>query len=603
MSDIDIIRKKTIIEGEEIEVVYRKLRERPAVGEAAAGALAEGRQPIYMRDGFGDFPELNPRTYEVCPGIICEQDVMIPMRDGCKTYCDIFRPEGQRDIPVIISYSFYGKRACVDNPDVEYNAIGVPYGSFSKNAKFEGPDPEFWCHQGYAVANYDQRGVNNSEGDIAMCSPVEGRDAYDLVEYLAGLEWCNGKVGFAGNSGLAVIQWKAASEKPPHLACIAPWEGVMDTYRQLLSTGGISECGFNPYLFGMMYGQGYMEDHYQMVLEHPYFDAYWADKVAKIENIDVPAYITGGWNHFHLYGAVDGYAGISSKQKWLRIHREFEWPDQYMRENLDDLKRFFDRYLKGIRNGWESTPHVRIDVMDSRDRDHEIKRPVADFPLPGTQYKKLWLDAADASMKAVVIAEVKAVSYDANIGPAAFEPRADGTFNMHRESPPAGDDRAVFDFSVPEDTEIIGGMKLRLWVEADGNDDMDLFIAIKKVDADGNWIPVYVQGHPHPGTPGRLRVSLRELDKAKSTEARPVHTLNNPQKLSAGEIVPVDIDLWPTARYWHKGEKIRVEVMGYYERFDWYEPFDFNTLNKGRHIIHTGGKYDSYLQVPFQPGE
>ena len=600
MSENDIIRKKRIINGEEIEVIYQKLRSRPSVGEAAARAIEEGRQPTYMRDGFGDFPELNPRTYEVCPGIICEQDVMIPMRDGTKTYCDIFRPEGQTNIPVIVSYSFYGKRPCVDNPDVEYGVFGVPYGSFSKNAKFEGPDPEYWCHHGYAVANYDQRGTNNSEGDIALSSSFEGEDAYDLVEFLAELEWCSGKVGFSGNSGLAVIQWKAASERPPHLACIAPWEGTMDNYRQMLSVGGISECGFNPYLFGMMYGPGYMEDHYRMVLERPFYDAYWADKVAKLENIEVPAYITGGWNHFHLYGAVEGFSDISSTEKWLRIHREFEWPDYYMHENLEDLKRFFDRYLKGIRNGWESTPRVRIDVMDLYDHDYEIKRAADDFPLPGTTYKKLWLDALDGTLKPEISTYEACVSYNADIGPAAFEPRADGTFNMHRESPAAGDDRAIFDFSVSEETEIIGNMKLHLWVEAEGNDDIDLFVAIKKMSAEGKWLPLNVQGHPHPGTPGRLRVSLRELDEEKSTEYRPFHKLNNPQKLAEKEVVPVDIDIWPTARIWHPGEKIRVEVMGYYERFDWYEPFDFNTINKGRHIIHTGGKFDSFLQIPYQ---
>jgi len=598
-----IIRKKTICDGEEIEVIYRKLRPRPAFGEAAAGALAEGRQPVYMRDGFGDFPELNPRVYEVCPGVTCEQDVMVPMRDGCKTYCDIFRPTGQTNVPVIVSYSFYGKRACVDNPDVEYNAFGVPYGSFSKNAKFEGPDPEFWCRHGYAVANYDQRGVNNSEGDIVMAAPSEGLDAYDLVEFLAALEWTNGKIGFAGNSGLAVIQWKAASEKPPHLACIAPWEGTMDTYRQLLATGGISECGFNPYLFSMMYGPGYMEDHYSMVLEHPFYDAYWSDKVAKVENIEIPVYATGGWNHFHLYGALEGYAGANTTEKWLRIHREFEWPDQYARENLDDLKRFFDRYLKGIRNGWESTPRIRIDVMDVRDRDHDVKRPVKAFPLPGTEYRKLWLDASDGSMKTAPLKKEARATYDVNIAPPAFEPCSDGSFNMHRESPPSGDDRAVFDFTVPEETELIGHMKLRLWAEADGNDDMDLFVAVKKMDAQGNWLPVFVQGRPHPGTPGRLRVSLRELDEEKTTVYRPYQTLNNPQKLIPGEIVPVDIDVWPTARVWHAGEKIRVEIMGYYERFGWYEPFDFNTINKGRHVLHTGGKYDSYLQIPASPKE
>jgi predicted acyl esterase len=605
MPEQDAIRKKAILCGEEVEVIYRKLRSRPAIGESSARAVAAGRQPIYMCDDFGDFPPLNPRTHEASPGIICEQDVCIPMRDGTKTYCDIYRPDGQTDVPVIISWSFYGKRSCtdVDNPAAEYGTLGVPPGSHSKYTKFEGPDPEYWCHQGYAVANYDQRGTNNSEGDIPMCTTAEGKDAYDLVEFLAALEWCNGKVSFAGNSAYAVIQWKAAAERPPHLACIAPWEGNSDTYRHMFAAGGIHECGFNPYLFTKLYGGGYMEDHYSMIAEHPCYDAYWKDKVAKLENIEVPAYITGGWCHFHLNGAIDAWAQISSKQKWLRIHREFEWPDQYSREGLDDLKRFFDRYLKGIRNGWESTPKVRVDVMDAYDRDHATWKTVRGFPLANTEYRKLWLDASDGSLKAESPKEEAQIPYDANIGPATVETTAEGTFEFHRDSPKEGADRAVFDFRVPEETTLIGHMKLRLWIEAQGNDDADLFVTVKKLNADGNWIPYLAMGKPHPGAPGRLRASLRELDEERTTDYRPYQTFSNPQKLSPGEIAPVDIEINASSRIWHTGEQIRVEVMGYYERFDWWEPFDFATINKGMHVVHTGGKYDSYLLVPYITAE
>jgi len=573
----ETIRKKMNFNGEEIDVIYRKMKPRSAFAEPYANALKEGRQPLYMRDGFGDLPAVNQRTYEACPGIICEQDVMVPMRDGCKTYCDIYRPKDMNNVPVIVSWSFYGKRPCCDNPDVEYGTIGVPPGSHSQHAKFEGPDPEYWCHKGYAVANYDVRGTNNSEGDIYFSPRQEGIDAYDLIEFLAALPWCNGKVGFSGNSGLAVCQWKAAAENPPHLACIAPWEGLTDTYRHLLNMGGITECGFNPLLTSKIFGEGYMEDHYLMALEYPYYNNYWADKVPNFENINVPAYITGGWSHFHLLGSIDGFTKIKSKDKWLRIHRDFEWPDLYERESIDDLTKFFDRYLKGIRNGWESTPRVRIDVMDNRDRDFAVKRPEADFPLPGTQYKKLWLNASDGSLNAEALKSESKVVYDGNAG------------------------KVTFDMKFDRETEIIGHMKLRLWVEADGNDDMDLFIAVQKLDAEGSWIPTYILCNPHPGAPGRLRVSLRELDEEKSTEHRPYPTYNNPQKLSPGEIVPVDIEIWPTSRIWHAGEQIRVEIMGRYERIDWFEPFKFQTNNKGNHIIHTGGKYDSYLLIPYQP--
>jgi hypothetical protein len=33
----------------------------------------------------------------------------------------------------------------------------------------------------------------------------------------------------------------------------------------------------------------------------------------------------------------------------------------------------------------------------------------------------------------------------------------------------------------------------------------------------------------------------------------------------------------------------------------WFEPFGYELRNRGEHIIHTGGKYDSHLVVPRIP--
>lgn len=568
-------------DGKELDVVFRKLPERPAMGQWAAKAKAEGRLPLFMEDGFGNWPELNPRTYEAAPGIICEQDVEVVMRDGCKTYADIYRPKDADNVPCIVAWSWFGKRQCTDDPDPEeisaYQTFGVPYGSYSKNGGFEVPDPEYWCYKGYAVCKYDPRGTNNSEGDIEVTPQREGRDLYDLIEFLAAQPWCNGKIGMSGDSGPAVAQWKAASQKPPHLACIAPWEGVTDTYRELICIGGIAECGFNPYLCYSFYGANDMEDLYQNTKEHPYFDEYWEEKLAHLEDIEVPAYITAGWTHFHLRGTVNGYRHISSKQKWIRLYRDFEWGNYYKKEFIADLTLFFDRYLKGIRNGWESTPKVRLDVMDAYDYDYQTLRPEADFPLPRTEYRKLYLDASKRSMGYEKPSRAAQVSYDAKKG------------------------RATFDIKFDEDTELTGYMKLRLWVEAEDADDMDLFVAIQKLDPDGKFIPTSIIGAPHPGSVGRLRVSLRELDEKKSTDFNPVQSYSNPQKLAPGEIVPVDVEIWPLSRIWHKGEQLRVEIMGHFEREDWMEPFDYDTINTGKHIIHAGGEYDSFLQVPYIP--
>jgi hypothetical protein len=76
---------------------------------------------------------------------------------------------------------------------------------------------------------------------------------------------------------------------------------------------------------------------------------------------------------------------------------------------------------------------------------------------------------------------------------------------------------------------------------------------------------------------------------------------NEPQKLHPGEIVPVEIGFWPTAQVFHAGESICLTVAG----FDYLgkkAPAGFtDTLNKGDHVIHTGGRYDSHLLVPVIP--
>ncbi len=110
--------------------------------------------------------------------------------------------------------------------------------------KFEGPDPAYWCAQGYAICNPDIRGVVDSEGDSVLWDRQEGRDCYDLIEWLAEQEWCTGKVGMSGTSYLAVAQWFTAAEQPPHLAAINPWEGVSDVYRDLVMRGGMPDIGF-----------------------------------------------------------------------------------------------------------------------------------------------------------------------------------------------------------------------------------------------------------------------------------------------------------------------------------------------------------------------
>jgi hypothetical protein len=215
--------------------------------------------------------------------------------------------------------------------------------------------------------------------------------------------------------------------------------------------------------------------------------------------------------------------------------------------------------------------------MDAYDFDFQKNRPEREFPLARTQYEKLFLDALNCSMNRDSVDKSSKISYDSENG------------------------LVTFDYRFEEQAELTGYMKLRLWVEADGHDDMDLFINIQKLDEEGEWLPTSVLGEPHPGTWGKMRVSRRALDESQSTDFQPIQAHKKDEKLSSCEIVPVDIEIVPISRIWHKGQQLRVQISGRYIREGWFEPLHWDTDNKGIHIIHTGGEYDSFLQIPVIP--
>lgn len=567
--------------GEEIEAIYMVARKPVSVDPNIDISASE--DPM-ARMGQGFCPAFNQRVYEAAPGILCEQDVPVKMRDGVTIYTDIFRPKDEaQKYPVIISWSWFGKRP--GEGMSEWQIMGVPPHTVSKLAKFESPDPMYWCYQGYAVANVDVRGAGHSEGNVHMFTHQDREDGYDFVEWIAGQHWCNGNVGMAGNSGVAIHQWGIAAMQPPHLKCIAPWECTTDLYRESFYEGGVPALSFNKFISAQVTGTGGVDSQVDMAQKYPLMNGYWEDKRPDFSKVEIPVYQTAGFSHFHLRGSFQAFRKCKSKRKWLRAHRDFEWPDTYAPENLEDLKRFYDRYLKEIHNGWEMTPKVRLDIMDAYDCDYQTRRPENEFPLKRTEYVKYYLDASDSknlTMRDTPVCVESCVAYDGNT------------------------EQVEFDMTFHEDTELTGYMYLHLYVAAESYHDMDMFFNIQKADADGNWIPWYTLGEAHPGAWGKCRISHREISQKESQiikgmMVQPVMAHKREQKVQPGEIVPIDVEIVPSARIWHKGEKLRIQIAGRYIREGWFEPLAWDTDNHGRQVIYTGGQYESFIQVPVIP--
>lgn len=123
--------------------------------------------------------------------------VKIPMRDGVQLNATVYTPHTQKEpLPVIFTFTPY---------------IGDSYTSRAM----------YFARNGYVYALVDVRGRGNSGGEFEPFVN-EGKDGYDVVEWLAKQPYSNGKITMWGGSYAGFDQWTTQKEFPPHLATIVP---------------------------------------------------------------------------------------------------------------------------------------------------------------------------------------------------------------------------------------------------------------------------------------------------------------------------------------------------------------------------------------------
>ena len=159
------------------------------------------------------------------------------------------------------------------------------------------------------------------------------------------------------------------------------------------------------------------------------------------------------------------------------------------------------------------------------------------------------------------------------------------------------------------DTEITGPLKAKLWVSS-STDDTDLFLDIRQFDADGKEVMVEATyAAAGPIAKGWLRASHRKLDAGKSKPHQPYHTHDERQKLKPGEIVAVEVEIWPTSMVFPKGSTLVLsitasdgQVPGQFYHTD---PIDRppEVFVNGNYTLHTGGDYDAQLLLPVVPAK
>lgn len=589
--------------------------------------LTAGAAALLVLPGCGALRRDEPE-YEVT--VI--SDIMVPMRDGVRLCTDVYLParngEAVNDrFPVILERTPYNKTApsrserTPDNP--------VPLGRAAVAA--------FFVRRGYAVVYQDNRGRYKSEGEFVKYLS-DGHDGYDTCEWILAQPWCNGRIGTKGLSYAAHTQAALGSAGAPGvMAMFLDSGGFSNSYQGGIRQGGAFELkqatwaynnalqdpgvradperlaametidirawfarmpwrrGDSPVTLAPEY-----EDYLFEQWEHGEFDDYWKQLGIYAagfydEFSDAAMVHMSSWFDPYPRTATENYLGLKAAKRgpirlilgpWTHGDRQLTYagdvdfgPAATLDGNLADdfltlRLRWFDRWLKGARNGVDAEPEVRIFVMGGGSGrknaagrlDHGGRwRDEESWPLPGTRFEA-WYGQRDGSLtpqRPAIESAWREYRHDPRnpvptIGGAitSGRPVMEGGAYDQREgerffgSTVPGraladrDDLLVFQTEpLGEAVELTGPITAKLWISSDCPD----------TDFTAKLVDVYPPNEDYPeGVAMNLCHGILRCRYRDSWE--------QPALMTPGTVYPITIEMFPTSNLFVAGHRIRLEV-------------------------------------------
>ena len=264
----------------------------------------------------------------------------------------------------------------------------IPYGKDNWRRNADVARGTYLARRGYALCRVDVRGTGSS-GGVALDEYTEAEtlDGYDAVEWLAAQTWCDGAVGMWGISYGAFTSIQVAKLRPPHLRAIVPVMGTDDRYlsdvhyiggcvtASELSQYAVSQVGMNAMPPDPAFRGGAWREEWLARLEAtpPWLiewlrqqrdGPYWrAGSLAPdYDAIDAAILNVGGWMDSYVDAALRMQAACTAPSRTIVGNWVHDLPDVATPgPNVDDLHelvRFFDRWLKGVHNGADEEPAV-----------------------------------------------------------------------------------------------------------------------------------------------------------------------------------------------------------------------------------------------------
>ncbi len=573
--------------------------------------------------------------------IIIEKDIEIPMRDGCVLKGDLYRPDSNEKLPVLLNRTPYDKKFPLIS-SLTLDSIRA-------------------AQRGYNVVFVDCRGRFASQGTFT-CFVDEPRDGYDTIEWLARQPFADGKVGMFGASYMGATQWLAATQAPPSLKAMVPSITASDYHNGWTYQGGAFALYFNvswtmislglarlirereenpaasEELATVMESIDHMCDRMDFMplrefpmfragapyffdwLEHPYYDDYWRKLCIEeyYDKIAVPTLNIGGWYDIFQGGTIRNHLGMRAHgaSEAARSSRLMLGPwshglplqslvgqvDMGFRSSpvsvdLDGMQLdFFDGWLKGKQNGAAAGAPVRIYVMGLNQWREE-----KEWPLPGTEWRHYYLHSrgransayGDGALSTEAPGSEPPDSFLYN--PLDPVPTRGGGLCCYANALAGG----AFDQSMVEhraDVLVYSTEPLAENVEVTGPITLTLYASSSASDTDftGKLVDVDQNGFARNLTDGIIRARVRESQ-------------SEPKLINPGKVYEFTIDMWSTSNLFKAGHRIRLEVSSSnFPRFDrnpntGHELFvDAETRPALQTVMHERG-FASYVTLPVIP--
>ncbi|MDT7549048.1 MAG: uncharacterized protein QOE84_1442 [Actinomycetota bacterium] len=572
-----------------------------------------------------------PGASAAASGTTLQCDVKIVMRDGTRLSANVSRPARAGHYPTLLTTTPYGKDAGNGGEGLggrmpDPTSCGEPGSN----------DTIGLAKDGYVVVSVDWRGTGNSDaGD--WYTPEWITDSMDILDWIQAQSWSNGRVGVTGCSNLggstivvtSADQLRMREGKPR--AVFAAWADSFfpDVYRASVGTAGGSTSPSAYAIVGLIgsswaystptqhvradggmpeperVNQPVLNKVHEINIGTSSYDAFWQniDTTSMAGQIDVPMGMSAAESDMWQLGLMSfQYSQLLKKSPHSSMFlspgghctqggwEKLSYSGHHPGSKPALVHAWFDRWLKGTRNGIDALPNFNI---------YPVGAPgwtvgSATMPAKGTNLTTYYLDnvarGSVSSVGRLVTSRPKQPGQDrlscTQCGLTTVGSPTDA-LSLRYDAPP-----------VTRDTTLAGNVAAQVYANFD-KPDAAMAVNLIDVAPDGTGTSV---------ANGQIRARDRAINPARSIYAPDGRLLDAYHPLTVAAQQPVDgvaaydITLTPAAHVVPKGHHLEVRV-SFTDTKDQL-PASLRATMPGANmdVIHGGRVYASQITLPVITG-